>query len=250
MASERSKISQLSNVSEVDLDRVLTDIYNRLKATGNRIDQDYSNDTHYVKAGDIKQMNETQKEIFYGIVNDCYKGLVTMPVVEDMGGDNYRIKIRDSENNRNFDMTFTSLGLIENTMFTIFFYIYKLQNARIKFASLVNESQQKAFAKLYTLILNIPDMAERITNLSNDIIKSNEKSITLETYHPVFEGQTTRVVPQPPRQGWDRPAIDWNNLTASKKGGVKRKTSRKSSRKSSKKRLRKSSRKKCKHKKR
>jgi len=228
MNSENNKLAQLSNVKGEHLDKVLTELYNLLKTTGNAIDRNYVNDPHYVKAGDITKMNEEQKEIFYGIVNDCYKGLITMSDVEDIGGDNYRIKMSDSDNNKIINMTFTCLGLIENIIFTIFFYIYKLQNSSVRISSLVNDSQQKTFAKLYTLILNIPNMAKRINDLAT-YINSKGENIPLETYDPQFEQQIKRVIPPPQ---------DLN-----KNGGVKRKTYRKRSRNSYRKRSRNSYRK-------
>jgi hypothetical protein len=245
MDSERKKLSQLSNISEDILDKFLTAIYDRLKSTGDIIDSAYSDVPHHIKAGDIITMDETQRELFYGIINDCYKGLITMPEVEH-SGDKFIIKIYDSKNGNYREINSTSLELINDIIFTMIFYIYKLENSNVTYGFLKNDFQKYEFAKLYTLILNIPDMPERIINLASDI-NSRGENIPFETYDAEFAKPEHRVLPPPPEQGWYNNEKSENDESDSKKGGVKRKTARKRVRKnckkSSRKRVRKSYRK-------
>jgi hypothetical protein len=200
MNSEKTQLSQMSHVSENVLDDFLKAMYDILKATGNTNDQKYANDPHYVKAGNIIEMNENQKEIFYGIVKDSYNGLITMPEVE-ISRDKFVIKIRNSDPYRSIhEIKLSTLELINYIIVTLFIYIYKLQNVNIKFGFPHYDNQKYEFTKLYTLIINIPGMAERITNLSTNI-DSNGEIVSTETYNP-SQNLAERVIPPRPESGW------------------------------------------------
>jgi len=230
--SEKTQLSQLSQLSEDILDNYLTAIYKQLKFRGDSLDKYFSNLPKRVKAGDIIEMNQTQKEKFYGIVKDSYNALIKMPEVGNVNN-KFEFKIYNSDTLKNYDFKLTPLELMNHILFTLFLYIYKLENISVEYGFARNDFQKYEFAKIYTLILDIPDMAKRITDLASDI-NSNGQNVTLEPYIESLANTRYRVVPPTPRQGW---------RDDSKKGGVKRrKTTRKNLRKKNKKCSRKRSR--------
>jgi hypothetical protein len=195
-------------------------MYKQLKFRGDSSDKYFSNLPKRVKAGDIIEMNQTQKEQFYGIVKDSYNGLIKMPEVGNVN-DKFEFKIYDSETLKNYEFKLTPLELINNILFTLFLYIYKLENTSVEYGFANNDFQKYEFAKIYTLILKIPGMAKRITDLASDI-NSNGRNVDLEPYNEALAKPRYRVVPPTPKQGW-------SDETSSKKGGLKRrKTARKS----------------------
>ena len=226
MDSEKAQLSQMSQVPQETLDAFLKAMYGRLRTKGILNDQLYRDDAHYVKAGNINEMNENQKEIFFGIVKDCYNGLITMPEVE-ISHDKFLIKVYDSDTRTIAHVIkLTSLELINHILITIFVYIYKLQNVNIKFGFPPNDYQKYEFTKLYTLILNIPGMAERITNLSTNI-DSNGETTQVETYYPI-ENSSERVIPPRPESGWPSEKLGGRKST-SRKSTSRKSSSRKSS---------------------
>ena len=102
--SEKTQLSQLSQLSEDILDNYLTAIYKQLKFRGDSLDKYFSNLPKRVKAGDIIEMNQTQKEKFYGIVKDSYNALIKMPEVGNVNN-KFEFKIYNSDTLKNYDFT-------------------------------------------------------------------------------------------------------------------------------------------------
>ena len=208
--SEKTQLSQLSQLSEDILDDYLTALYKKLKFRGDSLDKYFSNLPKRVKAGDIIEMNQIQKEKFYGIVKDSYNALIKMPEVENVNN-KFEFKIHNSDTLKNYNFKLTPLELINHILFTVFLYIYKLENISVEYGFSRNDFQKYEFAKIYTLILDIPGMAKRITDLASDI-NSNGQNVILEPYTESLANPRERVIPPTPRQGW---------RDDSKKGGVK-----------------------------
>jgi len=162
---ERFNISQRPNI-----DPYLNKLYERIQFNANLDDE-----------SNIKEMNEEEKNIFCDIVKDCYNNLIKMQEIE-LVNDEFVIKIYDSETRVIASkINLSSSELLKYIVMTLFLYIYKLQRNYIRLGEVIlikNDAPYKLnydyFTKIYTLILRIPGMSERIINLSNSI-DSNEK---------------------------------------------------------------------------
>jgi hypothetical protein len=176
---ERFRMFQMPNI-----DLYLERLYQRIKLNANIDDMANKNTVNYVPIGNIKDMNQEQRNLFYDIVKDCYNNLIKMPEIE-LENDEFVIKIYDSETNviaSKINLSYSEL--LNYLVVMLFIYIYKFQRVNIRLGELVfrkNNVPYKAnydyFTKLYTLIMRIPGMSERIVNLSTSI-DSNQNAGT------------------------------------------------------------------------
>jgi len=168
-----------------NIDLYLERLYQRIKSNANIDDKANENTVKYVPIGNIEDMNQEQRNLFYDVVKDCYNDLIKMPEIE-LENDEFVIKIYDSETNviaSKINLSYSEL--LNYLVVMLFIYIYKFQRVNIRLGELVfrkNNVPYKAnydyFTKLYTLIMRIPGMSERIVNLSTSIDSNSNEIVT------------------------------------------------------------------------
>ena len=183
-------------ISESYIDSIIKEIKPTLK---------YKNDT-------IKEMDDEQKRRFYRLVNDIYMELF------DAIKNNRLPKIKLNRNNEIELSIYNNLDQEQNIadyvfqvkqfkriiVTTLLVNIYKLDDDDFGGIFKKNDDYQFIMAQLFIYILDIPNMAKRITELASDIgantFETRQESNQTYLEPPLISSE--KVIPPTPNSGW------------------------------------------------